>query len=115
MPPRSSRHYPDAEALAAVQRELGLLPPLVTSWEILALKKQMAEAQEGKRFLLQGGDCAESFSDCESGPDLEPPQGAAADEPGAGARLAFARGAGSADSPGSTPSRGRRIPRLVVT
>jgi 3-deoxy-7-phosphoheptulonate synthase len=59
--------YPDAEALAGVQRELGVLPPLVTSWEILALKKQIAEAQEGKRFVLQGGDCAESFSDCESG------------------------------------------------
>ena len=59
--------YPDAHALADVQRELGLLPPLVTSWEILALRKQVAEAQEGRRFLLQGGDCAESFSDCESG------------------------------------------------
>src|SRR5437868_3998423 len=59
--------YPDAEALTGVQRELAVLPPLVTSWEILALKKQIAEAQEGKRFLLQGGDCAESFSDCESG------------------------------------------------
>ncbi|MBP8097874.1 MAG: 3-deoxy-7-phosphoheptulonate synthase class II [Arenimonas sp.] len=59
--------YPDAEALAGVQRELNLLPPLVTSWEILTLKKQLAEAQEGKRFVLQGGDCAESFSDCESG------------------------------------------------
>lgn len=59
--------YPDANALAGVQRELNELPPLVTSWEILALKKQLAEAQEGKRFVLQGGDCAESFSDCESG------------------------------------------------
>jgi 3-deoxy-7-phosphoheptulonate synthase len=59
--------YPHADALAEVQRELGLLPPLVTSWEILALRKQVAEAQEGRRFLLQGGDCAESFSDCESG------------------------------------------------
>ena len=58
--------YPDATALAQVQDELGRLPPLVTSWEILALKKQLAEAQEGKRFLLQGGDCAESFADCES-------------------------------------------------
>jgi 3-deoxy-7-phosphoheptulonate synthase len=58
--------YPDAAALAAVQDELRHLPPLVTSWEILALKKQLAEAQEGKRFLLQGGDCAESFADCES-------------------------------------------------
>jgi len=59
--------YPDAAALAGVLDELRVLPPLVTSWEILALRKQVAEAQEGKRFLLQGGDCAESFSDCESG------------------------------------------------
>lgn len=60
-------NYPDLAALEGVQNELALLPPLVTSWEILVLKKQLAEAQEGKRFLLQGGDCAESFSDCESG------------------------------------------------
>src|SRR5687768_5842128 len=59
--------YPDAAELEGVLEELHALPPLVTSWEILALKKQLAEAQEGKRFLLQGGDCAESFSDCESG------------------------------------------------
>jgi len=59
--------YPDAQALEAALDELRQLPPLVTSWEIVALKKQLAEAQEGKRFLLQGGDCAESFSDCESG------------------------------------------------
>ncbi|PRH82677.1 class II 3-deoxy-7-phosphoheptulonate synthase [Arenimonas caeni] len=58
--------YPDAGALAEVEDELSRLPPLVTSWEILSLKKQLAEAQEGKRFLLQGGDCAESFADCES-------------------------------------------------
>jgi 3-deoxy-7-phosphoheptulonate synthase len=60
-------NYPDANALVGVQNELTALPPLVTSWEILALKQQLADAQEGKRFLLQGGDCAESFSDCESG------------------------------------------------
>ena len=59
--------YPDAGALESALGELRRLPPLVTSWEIFALKKQLAEAQEGKRFLLQGGDCAESFSDCESG------------------------------------------------
>src|SRR4051794_23793443 len=59
--------YPDAGALESALGELQRLPPLVTSWEIFALKKQLAEAQEGKRFLLQGGDCAESFSDCESG------------------------------------------------
>ncbi|SDQ46057.1 3-deoxy-D-arabinoheptulosonate-7-phosphate synthase [Pseudoxanthomonas sp. CF385] len=59
--------YPDAGALEAASVELRQLPPLVTSWEIFSLKKQLAEAQEGKRFLLQGGDCAENFSDCESG------------------------------------------------
>ncbi len=59
--------YPDAAALAAVQGELARLPPLVTSAEILALKQHIARAQEGRSFLLQGGDCAESFSDCESG------------------------------------------------
>ena len=58
--------YPDADALESALGELRQLPPLVTSWEIFALKRQLAEAQEGKRFLLQGGDCAESFSDCES-------------------------------------------------
>ncbi|PPU92981.1 class II 3-deoxy-7-phosphoheptulonate synthase [Xanthomonas albilineans] len=58
--------YPDPQALEETLGELRELPPLVTSWEIFSLKKQLAEAQEGKRFLLQGGDCAENFSDCES-------------------------------------------------
>ncbi|WP_447730835.1 class II 3-deoxy-7-phosphoheptulonate synthase [Pseudoxanthomonas suwonensis] len=59
--------YPDAAALDKALAELRNLPPLVTSWEIFALKRQLAEAQEGRRFLLQGGDCAENFADCESG------------------------------------------------
>jgi len=59
-------HYPDDDTLESTLAELRRLPPLVTSWEILSLKQQLAEAQEGKRFLLQGGDCAESFSDCTS-------------------------------------------------
>jgi len=58
--------YPDAVELEAALTELHGLPPLVTSWEILALKQRLAEAQEGKRFLLQGGDCAESFGECSS-------------------------------------------------
>ena len=58
--------YPDPDVLAGVQEELRALPPLVTSWEITALKQQLADAQEGRRFLLQGGDCAENFSDCNS-------------------------------------------------
>ncbi|HBK55602.1 MAG TPA: 3-deoxy-7-phosphoheptulonate synthase class II [Xanthomonadales bacterium] len=59
--------YPDDHALADALKELRTLPPLVTSWEIFALKRQLAEAQAGERFVLQGGDCAESFADCESG------------------------------------------------
>jgi 3-deoxy-7-phosphoheptulonate synthase len=59
-------HYDDASELAAATAHLAQLPPLVTSWEVLALKQSLAEAQEGKRFLLQGGDCAESFADCTS-------------------------------------------------
>jgi 3-deoxy-7-phosphoheptulonate synthase len=59
--------YPDQAALAAALDELQRLPPLVTSWEVNALRAQLAEAQAGKRFVLQGGDCAESFADCESG------------------------------------------------
>ncbi len=56
--------YPDAEALQAALTQLSVLPPLVTSWEINTLREHIAEAQQGKRFILQGGDCAESFSDC---------------------------------------------------
>ena len=58
--------YPDANELRSALGELSSLPPLVTSWEIEALTSQIAEAQEGKRFLLQGGDCAETFDDCRS-------------------------------------------------
>jgi 3-deoxy-7-phosphoheptulonate synthase len=58
--------YPDAAALDATLSKLGNLPPLVTSWEILSLREQIAEAQEGRRFVLQGGDCAESFDEVSS-------------------------------------------------
>jgi 3-deoxy-7-phosphoheptulonate synthase len=59
-------HYDDAAELAVASAQLARLPPLVTSWEVLALKQTLAEAQEGHRFVLQGGDCAESFADCTS-------------------------------------------------
>ena len=45
---------------------LSRLPPLVVSWEIEALRAKLALAQRGEQFMLQGGDCAESFEDCES-------------------------------------------------
>jgi 3-deoxy-7-phosphoheptulonate synthase len=59
--------YRDAAAVERVVAELSRLPPIVVSWEIDELKRQIADAQQGQRFLLQGGDCAESFADCESG------------------------------------------------
>jgi 3-deoxy-7-phosphoheptulonate synthase len=58
--------YPDALALEAALAEVRALPPLVTSWEILALKRHLGECAEGRSFLLQGGDCAESFAECDS-------------------------------------------------
>ena len=58
--------YPDCEELRRVLKILSDLPPLVTSWEVESLKSELAEAARGERFLLQGGDCSESFSDCQS-------------------------------------------------
>lgn len=59
-------NYPDAAALARAVEDLRRLPPLVTSWEVDALRTQLAQAEAGERFVLQGGDCAESFADCRS-------------------------------------------------
>lgn len=59
-------NYPDRDALDRAIAELSRLPPIVTSWEIDALKAQFARAQRGEAFVLQGGDCAESFQDCTS-------------------------------------------------
>ena len=58
--------YADAQALEATVAALSRLPPLVVSWEVEALRAKLAQAQRGEQFLLQGGDCAESFEDCES-------------------------------------------------
>jgi 3-deoxy-7-phosphoheptulonate synthase len=67
LPAEQQPQYRDAAQLARVVAELARLPPVVVSWEVDALKRQIAEAQRGERFLLQGGDCAETFADCESG------------------------------------------------
>lgn len=58
--------YPDGEALRGALRDLSELPPLVTSWEVAALKSQLASAAAGQCFVLQAGDCAERFADCSS-------------------------------------------------
>lgn len=56
--------YADEKKLNKVVEQLSLLPPLVTSSEIKNLKKEIARAGRGDAFILQGGDCAESFNDC---------------------------------------------------
>jgi 3-deoxy-7-phosphoheptulonate synthase len=55
--------WPDARALAEVEKKLASYPPLVFAGETRKLKAQLAAAGEGRAFLLQGGDCAESFAD----------------------------------------------------
>ncbi len=59
--------YASEAALSRAVGQLASLPPLVTSWEVESLKSQLAEGAQGKRFLLQGGDCAEQFDDCTAG------------------------------------------------
>ncbi len=55
--------YPDQEELKTVERQLKSAPPLVFAEETRSLFKQLEDVCEGRAFLLQGGDCAESFSD----------------------------------------------------
>ena len=55
--------YPDLEALSAVEARVSTYPPLVFAGEARKLKKTLAGVAEGKSFLLQGGDCAESFAE----------------------------------------------------
>jgi 3-deoxy-7-phosphoheptulonate synthase len=66
LPAQQQPTYRDPKALESAVAALSRLPPLVVSWEIEALKEDIAAAQRGERFILQGGDCAESFADCES-------------------------------------------------
>ena len=67
MPAVQQPAYPDKAALDSALAQLAQLPPLVTSWEVNALKARLAQAQDGDCFVLQGGDCAESFDDCRPG------------------------------------------------
>lgn len=55
--------YPDAAAVTATETSLRGMPPLVSFDEVRALKRELAAAAHGKAFLLQGGDCAESFAE----------------------------------------------------
>ena len=67
MPRIQMPEYPDAGSLEVVEGKLGGYPPLVFAGELRRLRQQLADACEGRAFLLQGGDCAESFG--EFGPD----------------------------------------------
>ena len=60
-PVKQVPHYEDAAALQSVEERLAGYPPLVFAGEARNLKAQLAEVCEGRAFLLQGGDCAESF------------------------------------------------------
>src|SRR6202023_2704553 len=55
--------YPDAKALADVEAQLATFPPLVFAGEARNLKRALARVAAGEAFLLQGGDCAESFAE----------------------------------------------------
>ena len=63
LPIKQQPEYPDNAALSAVERSLASLPPLVSPEEVRQLKKELARAVRGEAFLLQGGDCAESFAE----------------------------------------------------
>ena len=55
--------YPDAARLAAVEAQLAGFPPLVFAGEARKLKRALGDVAAGRAFLLQGGDCAESFAE----------------------------------------------------
>ena len=59
--------YDDQESLQFVKSTLTAAPPLVTAWEVDRFRGQLSAVAEGRAFLLQGGDCSESFNDCEGG------------------------------------------------
>jgi 3-deoxy-7-phosphoheptulonate synthase len=63
LPAKQQPTWPDAEKVAAVRAELAIQPPLVFAGEVDILRARLAEAASGKAFLLQGGDCAETFAD----------------------------------------------------
>jgi len=60
--------YPDKSKLDKVLRQIHVMPPLVTSWEVDHLQHGIADAQRGEAWFLQGGDCAETFDQCQTEP-----------------------------------------------
>jgi 3-deoxy-7-phosphoheptulonate synthase len=62
LPIKQQPEWPDAAAVAAASAEIATLPPLVFAGEIDILRDRLAKAAQGQAFLLQGGDCAETFA-----------------------------------------------------
>ena len=65
-PVTQAPRYPDVDALVRIERQLSDWPPLVVGREVSRLRQRLAEVSRGNAFLLQGGDCAESFDDLSS-------------------------------------------------
>ena len=63
LPAAQQPTWPDLDALTAAKADLSKLAPLVFAGEVDALRSRLADAAAGKAFLLQGGDCAETFAD----------------------------------------------------
>ncbi len=66
-PAQQQPTYDNPAELTEALKTLSQLPPLVTAWEVDRLRGQLAAAADGNAFVLQGGDCSESFDDCNSG------------------------------------------------
>src|SRR6201995_732592 len=62
LPIKQQPQWSDADAVNAVSDEIATLPPLVFAGEVDQLRERLARAAQGKAFLLQGGDCAETFA-----------------------------------------------------
>ena len=101
-PIRQVPSYPDAAKLASMEARLSRFPPLVFAGEARRLKSALALAAEGKAFVLQGGDCAESFRRLHRQRYPRHVSGAAAN--GRGAYL-WRRAAGSKTRPHGRPVR----------
>lgn len=63
-PVEQNPEYADTEELNKALKQIRVLPPLVTFEDVIQLKRQLSEVQSGHRFLIQAGDCAEVFAEC---------------------------------------------------
>ena len=100
--------YPDRTALVDVEKQLATFPPLVFAGEARELKAKLARVAAGEAFLLQGGDCAESFAEHRADSIRDFFARVSANGGGADLCRRLAGGGSSAASPASSPSPARR-------